>query len=397
MQLEKKLAKWATAGLISSDQVLKIRELEDREGRGRGWVVWAVASVGGLAVVAGIISLVAANWDDIPDEVKLGAGLGLLVGDAFAARAVGERGEGWMRDLLLLLHQGLVLAMIGLVAQVFHLSGHPWRPFALAFVFAIPPVVAGRRSVLADVAVYFALQSLWLWLDEVKELDFLFRSFRFPLVAASIGLLLAAAATFASNGPTGSHCVRAFNRWAFGLIALAVIVGAAGWSVHWPAYEVDSLERNWPALALLVSLAVAALAQLRPRSPAAPNWRRIEPFAAGAAVVGTLFLLGPAYRAFENHLHAQIVGFSLFCALATLFTFAAGAQGSQWGVNVGSVALAVRILALFMELFENLTKTGIGLIITGFLLVAIAYGWWRLRGAVPIAGRNAEARQDGAS
>lgn len=61
MHLAKKLAKWASIGLISADQAREILEHEDREHRRSGGrVAWAVASAGGLAVVAGIISLVAA-------------------------------------------------------------------------------------------------------------------------------------------------------------------------------------------------------------------------------------------------------------------------------------------------------------------------------------------------
>src|SRR5690348_5279582 len=90
MRLRQKLDRWTEAGLISGDQAAAILRAETAEAdRGGSWVVWALASVGGLAVVGGVISLVAANWDDIPDKVKLAGGLTALLALALSAREVG--------------------------------------------------------------------------------------------------------------------------------------------------------------------------------------------------------------------------------------------------------------------------------------------------------------------
>ena len=103
-----------------------------------------------------------------------------------------------------------------------------------------------------------------------------------------------------------------------------------------------------------------------------------------------LLLTGAVYGPEWAGLARKIVGFALLCATAVSFTFAAAARRSRAGVNFGTLALAVRVVALFLELFEDLTRTGVGLIVTGLLLVAVAYGWWTSREVLESLGYSGE-------
>src|ERR687891_2495801 len=130
MRLDRKLEAWQAAGVLGPHQVEAIRAYEREQGDSASrWVVWALAAAGGLAVAVGLIAVVAANWEEIPDAVKLVAmGAAMLAALYDAARRYG-REPTWPFDLLLLVHAPLPLAMIGLVAQIYHLSGPPWRTF----------------------------------------------------------------------------------------------------------------------------------------------------------------------------------------------------------------------------------------------------------------------------
>jgi hypothetical protein len=383
VRLDHKLARWVAAGLVSAEQAEAIRRHEESHRPGSKWVVWALASVGGLAVVAGIISLVAANWEAIPDAVKLAGGLVVLVALALTAREVGERGDGWIRDLLLLLHQGMVLAMIGLVAQVYHLSGHPWRATALAFAFAVPAAAAGRRALLADVAVYLALQSLWFLLEDVGVLDRLLDTFQLAFVSIAIGLAFATVGRPAAEAAGRPAYASVFKRWAVGLTCVPLVLSAFAWSreTWWGTRRLSEggwLANHWPLVLLVVAAVVAGVLQARRR--------KLDIATAGAALCAALLVVGAVYLVGGHPLSVQILGFALFCATATLFTVASALRGSRAGVNFGTLALAGRVLAVFLELFEDLTKTGVGLIVTGLLLVGVAAAWWRLRVLVPVVG-----------
>src|SRR5262249_34701625 len=158
-------------------------QAEDKRGPSAHWM-WGIAAVGIFSVLGGVISLIAANWNEIPDALKLAVGFALLISSAWGARVLAKRDNTWPSDLLLLAHQGLVLAMIGLVAQIYDLSGAPWRPLALTAAFAALAAHAGRRVFLAHVAILFALAAVAVWCEE-QELSFT----EFALISAALAAL----------------------------------------------------------------------------------------------------------------------------------------------------------------------------------------------------------------
>jgi uncharacterized membrane protein len=382
MRLEKRLEEWRDKGLISAEQAVKIHQYEaDSRTSGR-WVVWGLAAVGAIAVGAGVISLVAANWQELGDAAKLGLGLTLVLGCAAGALSLGEKADGWPRDLFLLLHQGLVLAMIGLVAQVYHLSGHPWRAYALAAALGLPAALAARRAAPADAVLALALVALGYGFDEAHLWEQLTRhDFQLALVGGALSLgFVSLARPVGAVGFEGP--AQALRRWASGLGFVTLFFSAMMWSekAHrsWFGEHLPDVP-TWPVLWFLASLVVAALLYLRPK----PDLPRVL-----TGALGTLLVLGAAFGWLpEDTGLRKVVGFALAVGFCAAYTFAAAAAGSRRGVNAATLALAARVLVLFFELFEDLTRTGLGLIVTGLLLCAVAWAWWRMRVLVPIAPR----------
>ncbi|MDZ4082942.1 MAG: DUF2157 domain-containing protein, partial [Bdellovibrionales bacterium] len=69
-KLDSKLGDWQKAGLIDSTQVEKIRTYEASLPES-SWILSSLLILGTLIVGIGVISLVASNWDQIPNFVKL--------------------------------------------------------------------------------------------------------------------------------------------------------------------------------------------------------------------------------------------------------------------------------------------------------------------------------------
>ena len=69
MNLEKKLRKWRTAEVIDQETEDRILEFEARSKSGT--LLYALGGLGALTVGIGIISIVAANWELIPYQIKL--------------------------------------------------------------------------------------------------------------------------------------------------------------------------------------------------------------------------------------------------------------------------------------------------------------------------------------
>ncbi|MEJ6595492.1 DUF2157 domain-containing protein [Parasphingorhabdus sp.] len=143
---ERKINIWLNAGLIDADTALRIREYEADRSRPLG--LWSLIGLGALAIGLGIISVVAANWDDIPGMVRL-AVHGLLIAGIAAAIFVLQPRKGflglYLKDVLLFILAVLGATFFGHLGQVYQTSSPLWQPLATwLFLFSPLLLLAGR-------------------------------------------------------------------------------------------------------------------------------------------------------------------------------------------------------------------------------------------------------------
>lgn len=375
MKLGRKLADWREANLITAEQVRAILAFERERTGSANWIVLALGAVGALGVVTGIISLIAANWDEIPPAVKLAAALAMLVASLAAAYHFSREEKTVASDLFLATHAGLVLAMIGLVGQVYHLAGAPWRALALAAALAIPAALIARHSLLGDIAIGYALAALALFLhDEGRGRPWL-EGLGWVLLGASVGgVLLLLADALEQVHPLA---VRALRRWGMGLLFAAAILAAVAWSLAW------SGRTHPPMMGLASVVAAACVVRL--------VWLRKGAVVPGAAAFAAL-VVGAAWMSggLPGSWHAldattRFLGFALFCAAGGAFAVGAAKAGSRRLTNLFTLAIAARIVVLFLEVLKTLALTGFGLLLTGAVFCAVAWAWWRVHRALPVS------------
>ena len=75
MKVAKKLAQWRDAGVIDEDTLARIEAWERDNDRSGNVVLYAVGGVGAVAIVLGVVAIVAANWAAIPASFKLAVDL----------------------------------------------------------------------------------------------------------------------------------------------------------------------------------------------------------------------------------------------------------------------------------------------------------------------------------
>ena len=133
--IEKQLKEWSEQGLISPEQASKIISHESGKKR-TSWIQYGILSLGVFITGLGIISLIAANWNNIDDAVKLAVDFTLLSLIAFFAARAHNSKKLILYDSLLFALQVTALATIGLISQIFHTSGELYQAILFWSVFS---------------------------------------------------------------------------------------------------------------------------------------------------------------------------------------------------------------------------------------------------------------------
>lgn len=156
----KKLDKLVEAGIISAKQRQQILDFD--KDKHSGFVARMLSLLGVFIIGLGVISIVAANWNGINDAVKLFVMFGLLFGCGMLAFYWQKNGMVEKAERLLV---GLFLlsgAAIGLIIQVYQLSGGKWYTVLLVWcLVTLPLLFAAEKKYVA----YFWVPVFLVWCD----------------------------------------------------------------------------------------------------------------------------------------------------------------------------------------------------------------------------------------
>ena len=372
MSLDRKLARWESAGLIDGATRERIRAFEQSERAPIALYALGVLGAGTLAL--GVLSVIAANWDGIPGTVKLAVdlliGLGLAVGTYVAVR----RDAGWPAEVLVTVFYGFTLASIALVGQVYQLTAPAYQALLVWTAATLPLVLLGRSQALAalavsGIAVTHAL-SLWPLIEFLHpgggandlSAAIIFASPLLYLPLARIPWLL-------RNRPAFSRTLT---------VAAWVAVLLLGFALQFVWYvdlESDQVLR-W---SLAVTAAVAAAVVL-----ALPRLYADMPLRAryGLAAIVVFAWLTLLAGAGLPRASSQVAGAVLQVVWLGLFAWTSIQLGQVRAFNVLTALIALRVLAIYFEVFGSLLSTGVGLITGGALTLAVGWLWQRKTAAL---------------
>lgn len=357
MSLEHRLTQWVSAGLVSAEQALAIRAYE-RSGH-RPTLLYAVAGLGGLAIALGLLSIVAANWDEIPGRVKIAVDMVMVAGLGYGVWHWERRGPAWAFETAVVVLYGLVLASIALIGQVYQLGGKTHEAL-LAWSVLTALLMSRARSGLAAMVWLLGLQVTWAtwsaWIAEAwrAEAFALATIYWPPLLCVLLG------------GWSRIQRVRP---------ALAMTLRALGWSevvlcatLGTFAFYADTSREAWsgayaPAL-VSVLLTGAALATVRG-------------LPARLLLVGCLLLAHVPMLGLTGDL--ELVAALSFVALWLLVAWAAHHARDARLLNLATAVVGTRILAIYLEVFGSLLDTGLGLVSGGLLTLGLVWLWTRKR------------------
>lgn len=365
--IDRKLAAWQRAGLIDAQTAAAIRTWEDANAR--PFALWAVIGIGALAVGLGVISVVAANWQDIPGLVRLAVHFALMGG---LAAALWLRGEGllaknpWTHEALLFVLAVLGLGFMGHLGQVYQTSSPLWQPMALWLALFGPLIMLrGASWMTALLFTGVLIFTCWDFANPTRPL------FGFEAEQRSGFLMGLATALPVLLVPLGSWRLERSARPAFWrrleqLGFLYVLICASLMAVASGFGDFDREGDGFFAIGTQatqagVGMLAAVLTLAARRGPS-------ETGTAATLAAAALSLL-LAHAVDGSGLGAALLFLALWVAIGVAAFH--GGWRDVFQLAVGAVAL--RLVILSFELASDLLTSGFGLILAGLLILAVAW------------------------
>lgn len=397
-QLEKLLLAAQTQGLVDSPTASRLAALAAERERDRGWLSLggALGQLGAAVTILGVILLVAANWQDIADWVKI-AGLLLLLGGAHGAGLwIQWTGKPYPRfaEALHFMGAGLFLAGLALVGQIYHLPGNV--PGAmLVWLAAITPLAVLLRS---PAITGLAILAAWLWLhaagaDPGSALHT--RGFTaYLMLSVGMGLALISLQTALGRDVRriqlvmrgagqlmlfyGVYMLGFFRRFStrssldslseIALPAGALLLGVIGILVGWNRLAPEAAWLRPRLRLLLIVLVATCAAALLLDAGLLPRGARLSVAEFGSTArfdVAAVIVSAAAW----------VVWF-----LFALWLVAYGALSRQKNfVNLGVLGFGLGIITRFIDLIGGLAETGTAFVLGGIVLLGTAWGMERWR------------------
>ncbi|WP_374407720.1 DUF2157 domain-containing protein [Pelagerythrobacter sp.] len=380
--IDRKLAAWQSAGLIDAPTAAAIRSWEDANAR--PLALWAVIGIGALAVGLGVISVVAANWEDIPGLARLAVHFALM---AALAAALWLRGDTlmarspWLHEALLFVLAILGLGFLGHLGQVYQTSAPLWQPMALWLALMGPLLLLrGNSWITALLLTGVLIFACWDFANPTRPL------FGFEAEQRSRFLMGLASALPVLLVPLGSWRLERSARPAFWrrleqlgflyvLVCASLMVVASGFGDFASDGDGRFLALGTQGAQAGVGLFAAGLTFAARRGPSET--------ATAATLAAAALALVMAHAVDGNALGAALLFMALWVAIG-LAAFHGGWR-DVFQLAVGMVAL--RLVILSFELASNLLTSGFGLIVAGLLILGVAWG------AVHVSRRLAPPRE----
>lgn len=362
-RIETDLKRWQDAGWISADGEAAIRG--DLDGRkSRFGLPHVLALLGGVLLCFAAMTFVASNWQTMSKLLRLSVLAAGLWGSFAAAFAFFRRDQEAFGHTAVLVGSGVFGASIMLIAQMYHIDGHP--PDAV-LVWGIGAALAGI-ALRSPPALVLSVLLLGLWSGWESTLN---HAVHWAFVPAWTGLTGAALAV---------------TRWrpVFHLLALVL----AGWTFFlgplWfgPAgfrYGTEFAPFQMSFVCGAVLAAAIGLAQ--------PWIDRVVPVGKAA----TAYMLGAAYAGlwgvqFIGRNHGGLpLGVWFVLALAGLiglivYALRADNRPVLW---LSYTAFSIELVSIYFKTLGTLMNTSLFFLSAGLLVIGLSWIAWKLHNRAP--------------
>ena len=354
----KEIEQMQAAGLISAEQAEAIAAYFHLNGGRRwNWLVMSMSSLAGALILGGIIMLISANWESIPDVVKMSTAMALLLG-FWVAWARTRETRPLMAEAFGLVGGGMWLGCIALYGQIFQLQNPLAEGCMLFFlgVCTIPFLVRQRMLVVGVVAASAVLlgalmdnNESWLSLRPLLQKD---------ETQMGAWILLCLFWWLLGEHWLGSKGFCRSYAW-MGVVAMVHFLLMVQIPLLYQAFRAS---QSAPLLVLL--LAAPLMLLWKPRAIAWKHW--------GVMIV-LLSLPYPIGLLLKDAAGGEFMG--VMCGFGMgggLMYLGYQVKRISW-LNYGSLMVFLAGIALIANVLESLTESGLVLIMAGLLMLGLVW------------------------
>lgn len=362
MNLSKKITQWQNAGLISAEQGRKINVWEQQNNK--PYLFYGLIALSLFCIGLGIISVIAANWDTIPAVIKLGSALLLLSGCAcLTYMAYLKQKQAWF-DGSIFLFALSVLGVIGLTAQVYQLQPDGYTAYLLWSTLIFPLLFFVKSALLPLIWIPVMWGSFWSYIIDheiaAKTLEIITNSWDYaiPILWLALWIIF----------------YQLLDKYV-GKYAAGIKKALVFWLAFYIVVTIFMIDRDY---------GTALLNHNHHGLQHADNGIRISFIVLSACLCALSFRLGGKKFIWPFLLAVMIAGSLLPLGFVISLTALAGAGFYAYKTNRPRllnfilVLAGIRIFIIYIDIFGSLMQTGLGLILSGFILLGLIFGWLKL-------------------
>lgn len=362
-KLEKTLNDWVNQKLLTPEQAVQIQEYE-RTKPGGSWILSGLLILGTLVIGIGLISLIAANWDKIPPLIKLINDFTLLIALAVAIVYSRDLSRAIVYEALLFAFLLVSLASIGLISQIYNTGGELYQALLLWAVINCGVAFAARQFLSPFLWLGGLLIAVVFSVLNSVHLQPLFRD-NYSGLFMAIPLFCFAIVLIIKNLAGKNAMMRAFGVWTLlsGFVAMVV-------AETFSKLITDTTFNLLSYLPAYCGTAMVVLGILLDKT-----FHRLQRWLLLLTLGLYLLLFHLPLFGIQRAIAYAACDILLLSAIAAYMASIPAKKLFQWLL----LLISLRFIILYFQALGGLARTGIGLIISGILIISIAFLWHKYR------------------
>lgn len=362
-KIEKKLQEWRENYLISEETYYSILnyELNKKSKWPKNVFLYGLLIVSSFSIGLGIISIIAANWIFIPTIFKYFFLLGIHF--SLIPLIIKYESKFFIKESLILLFIILIIAEIGLTSQTFHIQEKITHIFMFWGVLSIFPSLLSSITFIPFIVffiLHLSFSSVLIVELNLESTNQILGIFYLSFIIISLLFLALSQLLKLENFLMGLF----YNTILF-FFENSIIT-----HIKWYKLGINENYDTYKFINLILIVLIFVGIFLIYKSFFTKDIKRTITFVLfGLFYSLNFFLEAP----FKEEVWNRIIGTILFILLTIFISNYFLVLKIRWLFHLSIFIIMIRLWIVYIELFKDLTTTGIGLILFGLLIILSIY------------------------